>query len=152
MKTHLIAAMLLLCAAAVPANEYRAGSLTIDHPYARPTAPSQPTGGGYMKIINKGADDRLVSASTPAAAAVQMHSMQMDGNVMRMREVAAIDIPAGKTVELKPGSLHLMLTGLKAPLAVAQSFPLKLKFEKAGEVTVDLKVDAPAAAEMHHTH
>ena len=74
--------------------------------------------------------------------------MSMDGNVMKMREVDAIDLPPGQTVELKPGQLHLMLQGLKAPLKADGKVPLTLKFEKAGEVQVELKVEpgAPAAA------
>ena len=146
MKLHLIGAALLLVGAAALAHEYQAGTLTIGHPYARPTAPSQPTGGGYLKLVNKGSADRLLSASAPISASVELHSMRMDGDVMRMREVSAIDVPAGGSVELKPGGYHLMFVGLKAPLAAGQRFPLKLKFEKAGEVTVDVSVDAPAAA------
>ena len=147
MKPHRLCVALLLCGASVFAHEYQAGGLTIGHPYARPTAPSQPTGGGYLKLVNKGPADRLLSASAPIASGVEMHSMGMEGDVMRMREVDAIDVPAGKTVELKPGGLHLMFVGLKAPLAAGQRFPLKLKFEKAGEVAVDVVVDAGGGGE-----
>ena len=148
MKFHVVpGAALLLFAASTFAHDYQAGSVTIVHPYARATAPSQPTGGGYFKLVDRGAGDRLLAASAPVCASVELHSMRLDGDVMRMREVAAIDVPAGKTVELKPGGLHLMLVGLKAPLVAGQSFPMKLKFEKAGEVTVDVAVDAPGGAE-----
>ena len=68
--------------------------------------------------------------------------MAMQGDVMRMREVNAIDLPAGKTVELKPGGLHIMLVGLKAPLKAGERFAMKLRFEKAGEVTIDVPVEA----------
>ena len=146
MRLPLLCATLLLVATAVCAHEYRAGSLTIGHPYARPTAPSQPTGGGYLKLVNNGAADRLLSASVPISASVELHSMRMEGDVMRMRQVDAIDIPAGQTVVLKPGGLHLMFIGLKAPLAAGQRFPMKLKFEKAGEVAVEVVVDAAASA------
>jgi copper(I)-binding protein len=75
----------------------------------------------------------------------------MEGDVMRMRQVDAIDVPAGQAVELKPGSFHLMLMGLKAPLKAGDRFPLTLKFEKAGEVKVDVAVQTgPAAAEHKH--
>ena len=123
--------------------------MTIVHPYARATAPSQPTGVGYLKLVNKGAADRLLAASSPVAASVEMHSMRLEGDVMRMREVAAIEVPAGRTVELKPGGLHLMFVGLKAPFVAGQSFALKLKFERAGEVTVDVRVDAAGAGRRH---
>ena len=132
---------------AVSAHEFKSGNLSIGHPYARPTAPSQPTGGGYLTLTSKGGPDRLLSASAPIAREVQLHSMRMDGDVMRMREVDAIDVPADTLVELKPGSFHLMFVGLKEPLKVGQRFPLKLRFEQAGEVTVEINVDAPAAQE-----
>ena len=76
--------------------------------------------------------------------------MKMEGVVMRMREVDAIDLPADARVELKPGGLHLMLLGLKEPLKAGQHFPLKLRFEKAGEVTVEVDVDASAAPDGQH--
>jgi copper(I)-binding protein len=121
---------------------YQAGAIAIQHPYARPTAPSQPTGGAYFTLVNSGAGDRLLGASTPVASSVQIHTMRMDGDVMRMREVGTLDVPSGQRVELKPGGLHLMLIGLKQPLVLGQSLPMKLRFEKAGEVSIDLKVDA----------
>jgi copper(I)-binding protein len=150
MKILLVVAALSLCGPAALGQEYQAGSLAILHPYARPTALSQPTGGGYLRVINTGSDDRLVSASAPVAQSVQLHSMLMEGDVMRMREVAAIELPAGQTVDLKPGGWHLMFVGLKAPLAVGQSFPVRLVFEKAGIVTVEVKVEVLGAADMRH--
>jgi len=148
MKRRTWTAGLLALAAAMStasAHEFKSGDLSIGHPYARPTAPSQPTGGGYLTLTSKGRADRLLSASTPIAREVQLHSMKMDGDVMRMREVDAIDVPADTLVELKPGGFHLMFVGLKEPLKVGQHFPLKLRFEKAGEVTVQINVDPPGA-------
>ena len=104
-----------------------------------------PAGGGFLKLVNAGADDRLVAASSEVAGAVELHMMSMKGDVMQMRQVDAIDLKAGQTVELKPGGYHLMLMGLKAPLKAGSSFPLKLKFEKAGEVTVNVQVEAAGA-------
>jgi copper(I)-binding protein len=144
MKLHLYFASLVVGAAALCANaqEIKHGSLTIAQPYARPTVPGQTAGGGYLKLHNKGPADRLVSASTGVSNTVELHSMTMEGDVMRMRQLDAIEVPAGKTIELKPGGMHLMLMGLKAPLKVGDSFVLKLKFEKAGEVAVQAKVRA----------
>jgi copper(I)-binding protein len=151
MRSRLLAGALLALAATIAhGHEYQAGGLTIGHPHARPTAPAQPTGGGYMKLVNNGPADRLLAASAPVATSVQLHSMQMEGDVMRMREVDAIDLPAGKTVELKPGGLHLMFIGLKAPFVPGQKIPLKLRFEKAGEVSVEMTVDAAVAPPMAH--
>jgi copper(I)-binding protein len=136
------------------AHEYKLGAIAIGHPYARATVPGQPAGGGYLKLDNKGGDDRLLSVSADVAGSVELHTMSMEGDVMRMRQVDAINLPAGKTVELKPGGFHIMFMGLKAPLKAGDSFPLKLKFEKAGEVTVDVKIEAAGqdgmAKDMKH--
>jgi copper(I)-binding protein len=95
-----------------------------------------------MKIENKGAADQLISASSPVASEVQLHEMAMEGNVMRMRQVKEVVVPAGATVELKPGGLHLMFMNIKAPLAAGETVPVKLKFAKAGEVEVKMPVNA----------
>lgn len=148
----LAGALLGLAALAANANEFKLGAVTIDRPYARATAPGQPAGGGFLTLKNSGASaDRLLSASAEVSKAVELHTMTMEGDVMRMRQVEAIDLPAGKTVELKPGGLHIMFIGLKAPLKKGDSFPLKLKFEKAGEVTVQVNVEATGAA-SHDKH
>lgn len=148
----LAGALLGLAALAANANEFKLGAVTIDRPYARATAPGQPGGGGFLTLKNSGASaDRLLSASAEVSKAVELHTMTMEGDVMRMRQVEAIDLPAGKTVELKPGGLHIMFIGLKAPLKKGDSFPLKLKFEKAGEVTVQVNVEATGAA-SHDKH
>lgn len=148
----LLALSLSVAALAAHAHSFKLGELTIGHPYARSTAPGQPTGGAYLSIRNAGAAaDKLVSATADVSASVELHEMKMEGNVMRMREVTGVDVPAGKAVELKPGGLHIMLMGLKAPLKQGDKFPLKLKFEKAGEVTVTVNVEGPGAAhEMKH--
>src|SRR4051794_12390814 len=112
MKRHILAVALLFAAAAVPAHEFKVGTVSIGHPYARPTAPTQTTGGGYLTLTSKGAADRLVWVSATFADAVQLHSMRMQGDVMQMREITAIDLPADTRVELKPGGLHLMFVGL----------------------------------------
>ena len=148
----------VLAAVALTANahDYQAGALKIGHPWARMTVPGQPSGAAYLKLQNTGgAADRLVGASTPAADHVELHSMNMDGNVMRMREESAIDVAPGQTVELKPGAAHMMLIGLKAPLKAGGMVPMTLKFEKAGEVKVDVKIEelAPGmAASASHQH
>ena len=149
---HLISATALtLVILAATANEFKAGPITVDHPYARATAAGQPTGGGFMKLVNRGTADRLVSASAAVSKSVELHMMKMEGDVMQMRQVDAIELQAGKTVELKPGGFHVMFIGLKAPLKAGDTFAMKLKFEKAGEVTVDVKVEAPGGMDgMKH--
>jgi copper(I)-binding protein len=150
------------------AHEYKLGGLTIEHPWARPTGAGQATGGAYMKIVNGGGDDKLLSVSSDAAKSVELHEMKMEGDVMKMRQVDGIALKAGQSVELKPGGYHVMfvglkaplkaggyhvmLVGLKAPLKVGDKIPAKLKFERAGEVDVTLNVDAAGAAAPEHKH
>jgi hypothetical protein len=154
-----IATLLCLATLALPAiaHDYKAGDLHIGHPWARPTVAGQKSGGAFLKVENRGtAPDKLLSARADIAESTEVHTMTMDGNVMRMRELSELPIAAGQTVELKPGGLHLMFMGLKAPLTVGQSVPVTLKFERAGEVTVQVKVEAPAApakpADPHAHH
>lgn len=116
----------------------------VEAAWARPTVAGQSAGGGYLKIVGGAAADRLLSGSAPVAKNVELHTMEMDGSVMRMRPVDAVAVPAGQTVELKPGGLHVMFMGLAQPLKDGSSFPLTLRFEKAGNVTVQVKV-APQA-------
>ena len=128
----------------------------VEAAWARPTVKGQPAGGGFLRIDNSGGPaDRLIGASAgTAAAAVELHSMSMDGDVMRMRRVEAIDVPADGKVELKPGGLHLMLMGLTAPLESRSVVPLTLRFEKAGDVQVQMMVGPAPAGEpkMHEGH
>jgi len=126
----------------VNAQEAKVGSIKIESAYTRATVPGQQVAGGFMKIENKGAADQLVSASSPIAGEVQLHEMAMEGNVMKMRQVKDIPVPAGGAVELKPGGLHLMFMNIKAPLAAGETVPVKLKFAKAGEVEVKVPVNA----------
>jgi copper(I)-binding protein len=135
--THLLIGLLL---AATPVK--------IEDPWTRATAPGAKVGAGYMKITST-APDRLVGASTPAAGRVELHVTSKEGEVMRMREVKAYDIPAKGGFELKPGGAHLMLVDLKAPLKEGATVPMTLRFEKAGEVKVELHVRALGAVRQH---
>jgi copper(I)-binding protein len=125
-------------------------AIKIEGAYTRATVPGQQVAGGFMKIENKGSADQLVSASSPVAGEVQLHEMAMDGNVMKMRQVKDIAVPAGGAVELKPGGLHLMFMNIKAPLAAGETVPVKLKFAKAGEVEVKMPVNAMGAQAASH--
>ena len=122
----------------------------IDDPWTRATPPGAKVGAGYMKITST-AVDRLIGASSPAAARVELHVTEKKGDVMRMREVKVYDIPARGSFELSPGGAHLMLVDLKAPLKEGAKVPLTLRFEKAGEVKVELQVRALGASghQMH---
>ena len=135
------------------AAQAQAADVQVERAWSRGTVVGQQAGGAFLTLKNGGAaPDRLLGASSSVADHVEMHTMKLEGDVMRMREVEAIDVPAGQSVALEPGKLHLMLMGLKAPLKVGSSFPLVLKFEKAGEVKVDVSVESgmPAGHDMKH--
>ena len=143
--------LVVISAGAIADHKFKLGQLIIDHPYTRSTVPGQKVAGGFMKIENKGAADQLVSASSPVAGEMQLHTMTMDGNVMKMREVKMIEVPANGSVELKPGGLHLMFMDIKAPLKAGESVPVKLKFQKAGEVEIKVPVrDISGGGHMKH--
>jgi len=131
------------------------GNLTLTGPFARATLPNAPVAGGFLTIANRGhQDDRLVAAASPAAGYMEVHEMAMEGDVMRMRELAGgLPIPAGATVELKPGGFHVMFMDLKQPLVEGATVEVTLTFEKAGSVTVPLAIRARnAEAAGGHDH
>lgn len=137
-----------LAGAAMPslAADYTLRDIQIAHPYARPTPPGARTGGAYFTVRNAGkAADRLTRVASPAARVVEIHSMTMDGTLMKMRPVAGIEIPAGGELALGSGGYHVMLIDLARPLAAGDKVPLRLTFEHAG--TVDIVADVePAGA------
>ena len=139
------AAMGLLSACQPAANG--GGTLEASGAWARATAPGQPVGAVYLTVRNgTSADDRLVGGSTPAARAVEIHTMRMDEEIMRMRRQDGLDIPAGGSAELGPGGTHLMLVGLKAPLTAGATVPLSLDFAKAGRKDVVATVEPIGAS------
>ncbi len=155
----LAAALALLLGFASVAVAQSVGPIRITAAQAMPTVPGQRNGGGFLTLVNSGADDRIVAATSPACGHVELHTMSMENSVMRMREVESIPVPAGQTLQMRPGSgYHLMLMDLNAPLQVGQTVPVTVKFEKAGSVAVDLKVEprdkimGGAAPMMHGAH
>jgi copper(I)-binding protein len=130
-----------LCAAHAQPPAPAAATVQVGHPRARATLPGQPVAGGYLTLTNRGPADRLLSVSAAVSRTAELHAMSMDGDVMRMRQVQAIDLPAGQAVELRPGGLHIMFVGLKAPLKAGDTFPLTLRFERAGEQQVTVTVE-----------
>jgi copper(I)-binding protein len=150
--TRRLAARALLFAVLTPALTAHAQTAPkVEAAWARPTVEGQAGGGGFLKITGGSASDRLLSASAGVSKVVELHTMEMDGNVMRMRAIDAIAIPAGATVELKPGGNHVMFMGLTQTLKAGARFPLTLRFEKAGEVKVEMQVavQPPAAGHAH---
>jgi copper(I)-binding protein len=145
MPTKLLAfAASLMIAGAAAAQ----GTVEVTDAWARATPGKAEVGAAYLTIASPNAD-RLTGLSTPAASAAELHTMTIEataaGGVMRMRPVAGVDLAAGQKVALKPGGLHIMLVGLKAPLRAGQSFPLTLYFEKAGSREVTVTVEKAGA-------
>jgi copper(I)-binding protein len=141
---HAIAAIGLTALALAPAvaQEYKAGPLRIEAPWIRATPGGAEVAGGYMKIENTGtATDRLIGGAAEIAGKFEIHEMKMEGSVMKMRELPkGLEVPPGKSVELKPGSYHLMLMGLKKPPKAGDRIKGTLTFEKAGTVEIEYAV------------
>ncbi|WP_338446487.1 copper chaperone PCu(A)C [Pelagerythrobacter marensis] len=140
-----------------PTTETRtaATGIAVEQAWSRETAPGQDVGGAFLTIRNTGDEaDRLVGGTTPIAGDVQIHTVDMEGGVMRMRELAeGLEIAAKRTVTLAPGGYHIMLMDLREPLARGAHVPLTLEFEKAGAVAVTLDVQpigAEGPGEAHH--
>lgn len=140
-----IAGVAVLAARMPPARSQDIGDLSIRSPWGR-AAGAGGQGAGYLEIVNRGSvPDRLLSASSPVARALELHAHMRDGEVMRMRQAPAIEIPAGGTVTLGPGGLHVMLIGLTTELRAGSTVPLTLLFERAGRLSVELQI-GPAGA------
>ena len=120
-----------------------AGDLEISHFRAKAMLPGQPVGGGYLSIANRGtAADRLVNVTSPNAGKVEIHTMEIVDDVMTMRPVeGGLEIPAGATVELKPGGAHLMFMAVSEPFKQGATVPVTLEFEKAGKVDLVLPIE-----------
>lgn len=144
---------LLFAAVSAHAADFRVGDLLVTQPYARATVPKQPSGGVYLGIENTGKQaDRLIGVATSAAKTTEIHNMTMDGNVMKMRAVDAIEIAPSSKLQMKPGNgYHIMLMGLNSQLKSNDKFTLTLTFEKAGKIEVPVQVDGATSA-MQHQH
>jgi periplasmic copper chaperone A len=158
-KLGIVAAGVIALSSSAHAYDYKVGAIEIDRPWSRAIPKGATVAAGYVTIRNTGAEsDRLVSGSTPVASKFMVHEMSMDKGVMKMRPVqGGLEIKPGETVELKPQSSHIMMTGLKQPIEKGKPFKGSLVFEKAGTVEVDFAVEGvgatPAPAhDMHNMH
>jgi copper(I)-binding protein len=142
-----LSGILTLSGGAALAQTYSVGSIEIGNPWARATPKGAPVGGAYMTITNKGTEaDRLISVSSPVASKAEVHQMSMDNGVMTMRPVpGGLEIKPGQTVVLDPDSFHLMLMGLKQPLAQGEHMKATLDFAKAGKLDVEFVVESIGA-------
>lgn len=152
-RVLLLALILALApSGAALAHDIRAGDLVIDHPWARASAGQAANGAMYVSVTNHGtAVDRLVGVETGAAERAELHAHEIDAaGVMSMHAVEAVDVPAGATIVLAPGGLHVMLFGLAAPLALGTTFEATLTFERAGRVAVEVHVENVGATAPSH--
>ncbi|MEM7719175.1 MAG: copper chaperone PCu(A)C [Pseudomonadota bacterium] len=129
------------------------GELTLMAPFARATLPNQPVAGGFLTITNNGeTDDVLMSVSSAISERGEVHEMAMEGDTMRMRQLAdGLVIPAGATVELKPGGYHLMFMKLNQPLVEGEMMDATLMFKNAGSVTLPFTIIGKGAKSMDHS-
>ena len=145
MKTLALPALALALMAAAPAPK-----VTVADAWCRP-APAGALAGGCYLTVTAAADDRLVAIETKAADRAEIHTMSMDGGVMRMRKLTdGLALPAGQAVSLKPGGDHIMVIGPKMALKEGAKLPLTLRFRKAAPITLDVPVKTPAMSGMHH--
>jgi copper(I)-binding protein len=133
-----VAAGLVLAAAPVLSF----AQVAVGDPWVRATVPQQQASGAFMTLTApKGA--KLVEARSPVAGTVEVHEMKREGDVMRMRAIDGLDLPAGRTVKLEPGGYHVMLMGLKQTLNAGDTVPLTLIFESADRTRQTVEVKAP---------
>lgn len=145
-KTLFLAATLLATAALC------AQTVEVKDAWVRTSVPGQKATGAFMKITAKDGA-RLVAASSPVAGVAEVHEMKMEGNVMKMRAVeGGLELPAGKTVELKPGGYHVMLMDLKSALPKEGTVPLTLVFKDAKGVESRVELKLPVATAPVHSH
>ncbi len=137
-----------LFAASASANDIKVGAIGIENPRARAMVPGAKVGGGYLTLTNTGsADDRLVSITSDRAATTEVHQMSVNNGVMTMRPVAGgLVIPAGQTVELKPGGFHIMFMDVTQPFKQGETIRATLSFEKAGAIDVEFTVGSAGGA------
>lgn len=121
-----------------------AQNVEVKDAWARPSVHGQQATGAFMKLTAK-ERLQLLSVSSPVAGVAEVHEMKMEGDVMRMRAVSALDLPAGQTVELKPGGYHVMLMNLKTPLLKDTTVPLTLVFKDAKGVQSKVEIALPVA-------
>lgn len=150
MKTYRLIAitLLLLLPASIFAQSTASQSISIENPFARATAPGMPMSGAFMTLVNQDKTEHfIVDANSDVAKHVELHMHVSEGGMMRMRRVAHFHLKPGQKKVLKPGGLHIMLMGLKRPLAEGTTFNIELVFSDGSRNTVEVPVKSISA--MH---
>ncbi len=147
-QTVLIGLLLSGLFASHAAAGTKAGAIDIEQPNARAMVPGAKVGGGYLTVTNNGStDDKLVGVSSDRAKSAEIHQMSVNNGIMTMRAVSGgLAIPAGQTIELKPGGYHIMFMDVAQPFKQGETVKATLTFEKAGPVEVDFTVGGAGAA------
>lgn len=141
MKKLLIASLITISAGAWAQQP----TVKVDSAWVRGTVAMQKATGAFMRLTPS-ANARLVAASSPVAGVVEIHEMSMENDVMKMRQIQGLDLPAGKTTELKPGGFHIMMMALKGPVKAGDTVPLTLTFEDASKATFTQELKVPVQA------
>jgi periplasmic copper chaperone A len=145
----IIASLMVLGMSGAFAQNAIIGKLAISDAYVKETVPGQTVASGFVKIKNTGPADKLVAVSSATGSELQLHTMKMEGNVMKMAQIPSIDIAANSSVELTPDGMHIMIMGLKTPAKAGDTIKIKLKFANSGEVEVNFPVLAMAPMSGH---
>ncbi|MDR1994401.1 copper chaperone PCu(A)C [Azonexus sp.] len=149
-KLPLLVAGLLLSVGALAGS---ADQISVHDPYVRLAPPNAPATGAFMVIRNGGSQDvKLVKADNPLSRVTELHNHINEGGVMKMRPVPSVDIKAGGEAVLKPGSLHVMLIDLKAPMKEGDMVPITLTFDDGSSKQVEAKVVRPVPVEQEQKH
>lgn len=152
-KRAVLVAAMALASTVAWSQGFTAGDVVIKKPWSRATVQGMANGVSYFVLENHGDQaDRLLKVSSPVARKSELHTHEKDGDVMRMRKVEHIDIPAQGATALEPGGYHVMLMKLRHPLEQDSAFPLTLTFEHAGEVTIDVQVERMMKSRSEHDH
>jgi copper(I)-binding protein len=147
------AAIGILSGAVMAEPTVTVGEGAVHDAWARASIGPMRTSAAYLTLEVTGEEvDRLIAAASPLAEAAGLHTHVMDGDVARMRPVAAIEIAPGAPTVLEPGGLHIMLTGLKQPLVEGDTAPLSLTFERAGTVEFEVPIKGMASGMSHGAH
>ena len=122
------------------AEEYRLGDLVVQDPWAREMPPVSETGAVWFRVVNRGGADRLVSVQSAFAERTELHTHELEDGVAKMRHLPSVEVPAQGDLVFEPGDRHVMLIGLEEALVAGESFPMIMRFARAGEMEVQVRI------------
>lgn len=144
--------MLAVLTGTASAQQYRIGDLVVENPRSREMPPVAETGAVWLLVENQGGvADRIVSADSPIAAETELHAHDIEDGVVKMRRLPSVEVPAGSETVFGPGGRHVMLIGLNEPLVAGETFPMTIRFERAGAIEVPVRVSA-SGEPAHGSH